>query len=314
MNPRAALNWNSNGLIDYYERLALAIDFIERNLKSPIRVADVSAAAFQSHWHFQRIFRWLTGYSVAAYLRRRRLAEAGCELLRGGGQARVTDVALDYGYESPEAFSRAFRKELGVNPTGLRSVDEFPYFEAIDINDGRFRDVYPDVTIEERVVVRSATRVRGLRKRTTMRSNQQFQDIPELWGRYFAQNLPAVIPDQSRPGTTVGVYSDWDYDEAFNLTIGAPVAAGNGTQPGSASGEPQDAQELIDIEIPAGKYTVFTIPGSAPEDLIAGWKYIYATWMPNTKNEREFGVDFDLFDERFTDGPDALSEIYIPIK
>ncbi len=309
-------------MIDYYERLGLAVDFIERNLKSNIRVADVSAAAFQSHWHFQRIFRWLTGHSVAAYLRRRRLAEAGCELVRPGTRARIIDVALEYGYESPEAFSRAFRKEFGVNPSGLQSLAEFPYFEAIDINDGRFRDVYPNVTIEERVVVRNATRVCGLRTRTTMRDNQQFQDIPELWGRYFARNLPATIPDQLRPGTTVGVYSDWDYDEAFNLTIGAPIASepetgrpGNSeTRPASEAPEAIKTTELTNIEIPAGKYMVFTVPGSAPEDLIAGWKYIYGTWMPNTKSEREFGVDFDLFDERFTDGPDALSEIYIPIK
>ncbi|MEQ9365138.1 MAG: AraC family transcriptional regulator [Leptospirales bacterium] len=288
-------------MIDYYERLNLAIDFIERNLRAPIRVADVSTAAFQSQWHFQRVFRFMTGHSVAEYLRRRRLAEAGHALLKSG--ARVLDVALEFGYESSEAFSRAFRKEIGVNPAGLRGLTEFPYFERIDIYGPRFQDVYPNVAIEERVVIRNATVVRGIRKRTSMRHNRQFQDIPTLWGRYFAERLPEKIPEQALPGTTIGVYSNWDFEENFDLTIGAPVARDAATD-----------LSLANVEIPAGKFTVFTIPGSAPEDLIAGWKYIYGTWMPNTRNEREFGVDFDLFDERFTNGPAALSEIYIPIK
>lgn len=306
-------------MVDYYERLDLAIQFIERNLKSAIRVADVSGAAFQSQWHFQRIFRFITGYSVAEYIRRRRLAEAGHALIRSGSGGRIIDVALEYQYESAEAFSRAFRNTLGVNPGQLRKLEELPYFEAINIYDGRFHDVYPDVTIEERVVLRNATTVRGLHKRTSMRSNQQFTDIPALWGQYFQENTPAKIPAQTHPGTTIGVYSNWDYEESFDLTIGTPVAranaAGDSTNSRQTDGIQNEAlAEITQAEIPAGKYTVFTIPGSAPEDLIAGWKYIYGTWMPNTRNEREFGVDFDLFDERFTPDSSALSEIYIPIK
>lgn len=305
-------------MIDYYERLHLAIEFMEQNLRAPIQVADVSAAAFGSQWHFQRIFRFITGHSVAGYLRGRRLAEAGHRLL--DPRAKVIDVALDFGYESPEAFSRAFRRAFGLSPADWRegaSADnhtgQLEFLERIDIDDGGYRDLYPDVSVGERIVIRKASSVAGLRRRTSMKDSQQFRDIPELWGAYFAGNTTQRLADQGAelraPATTIGVYSNWDFAESFDLTIGTPIA-GDVTAGETAPGK-QD--ELHTIEIPAGKYMVFTIPGYRPEELIAGWKYIYGTWMPNTRSERAWGVDFDLFDERFTQDDSALSEIYIPI-
>ncbi len=317
-------------MVDYYERLSLAIDYIERNLRAPIQVADVRAAAFGSQWHFQRVFRFITGHSVAGYLRGRRLAEAGHRLLDPG--ARVTDVALDFGYESPEAFSRAFRRAFGLSPAHWREgartssapgnpTGQLEFLERIDIDDGSYRDVYPDVSVSERVVIRQATRVAGLRRRTSMRDSQQFRDIPALWGTYFAGNTTQRLADQgaklSAPATTIGVYSNWDFAENFDLTIGTPIdpasAQGLANEGSTASEVHEDPAALRHIELPAGKYVVFTIQGYRPEELVAGWKYIYGTWMPNTRSQRAWGVDFDLFDERFTQDESALSEIYIPI-
>lgn len=287
--------------IDYYERIDLAIRFMERHLREPIQVADVSAAAFTSQWHFQRVFRYMTDCSVAAYLRRRRLSEAGHALILR--KTKVLDVALEFQYESPESFSRAFQKEFGVNPGRLRRSEELPFFAPIHIYDGKYHDVYPDVTVEERIVVRNDTIVEGLRNRTSMRDNRNFQDIPVFWGEFFGRDIPAKIAHPSKPGTAMGVYSNWDFDENFELTIGLPVDAAHG----------ECAADLVRVTIPAGKFAVFTIPGSTPYDLVAGWKYIYGTWMPNTQTERAYGIDFDLFDERFTGNPDSLSEIYIPV-
>jgi AraC family transcriptional regulator len=286
-------------VIDYYERIELAVDFMEKNLKSAVYAAEVSAAAFSSQWHFQRIFRYLTGYSVAGYLRARRLAEAACDLtLRG---RKVIDVALDYQYESPEAFSRAFKKNYGLNPGEARRTDELEFFPPINIRDGKFHDVYPNVAVEERVVVRKETLVRGLSQRTTMRNNQGFYDIPRFWSEFFASDHRERIVEAAQSDALLGVYSDWDYEENFDLTIGPPVNV------------ERESPGLRTIRIPAGKYAVFTIPGSAPYDLVAGWKYIYATWLPNTRLERAYGVDFDWFDDRFTQDASALSDIYIPL-
>jgi AraC family transcriptional regulator len=286
-------------VIDYYERIELAVDFMEKNLKSAVYAAEVSAAAFSSQWHFQRIFRYLTGHSVAGYLRARRLAEAACDLVLRG--RKVIDVALEYQYESPEAFARAFKKNFGVNPGEARRTDELEFFAPINIRDGKYHDVYPNVAVEERVVVRKETLVRGLSNRTSMRNNQGFHDIPRFWSEFFASGHREDIADAAPPGALLGVYSDWDYEENFDLTIGPPVSA------------ERESPGLRTICIPAGKYAVFTIPGSAPYDLVAGWKYIYATWLPNTRLERAYGVDFDWFDERFTGDASALSDIYIPL-
>ncbi len=292
-------------MIDYYERINLSIEFMEKRLTDPIQVSDVSAAAFSSRWHFQRIFRYMTGFSVYQYLRNRRLAEAAHELLTK--KRKVIDLALKYQYESPEAFSRAFKKMFGVGPANSRKSDELSYFERIDIHDDRYRDIYPDTNIRWETRLKNETRFLGRRHRTSMRGGRNTRDMPRFWGDFMRDEFKERIPERKKDNTLMSVFSNWDFDENFDVTIGAEVGhdATAGNEPG---------YEMSELTIPARKYMVFTVKGYSPEDLMMGWKYIYGTWMPNTMHERDFGLDFDLFDERFQPDENAESEIYIPIK
>ena len=96
-----------------------AIDYVEEHLTEEIDVDLVAAESFSSSYHFQRIFSILCGYTLGEYIRMRRLSLAGAEL--ASGTTRVIDVALKYGYDSPDSFSKAFQKFHGITPSSART-------------------------------------------------------------------------------------------------------------------------------------------------------------------------------------------------
>lgn len=96
-----------------------AVDYIEEHLTEPIDYDMIAAQGFSSKYHFQRVFSILCGFTIGEYIRDRRLTLAGAELVTS--DARVLDIALKYGYESPDSFAKAFRKFHGVLPSQARS-------------------------------------------------------------------------------------------------------------------------------------------------------------------------------------------------
>lgn len=94
--------------------------YIEHHLQEPVSMQQLADAARYSAWHAQRMFKEMTGCSPFAYLRSRRLAEAAHRL--GQGDVRVIDVAFDFMFDSHEGFTRAFTKQLGMNPSAFRKA------------------------------------------------------------------------------------------------------------------------------------------------------------------------------------------------
>lgn len=98
--------------------LRQAIDYVEENLQGDIKIDDVARAAMSSKYHFQRMFHVLTGFTVSEYIRNHRLTLAAEEL--AATDSKVIDMALKYGYESPEAFAKAFQRIHGVTPLAAK--------------------------------------------------------------------------------------------------------------------------------------------------------------------------------------------------
>ena len=96
-----------------------AIDYIEANLTEEIDYEKVAAESFSSSYHFQRVFSILCGYTLGEYIRLRRLSLAGAEL--ANGKEKVIDIALKYGYDSPDSFAKAFQKFHGITPSQARA-------------------------------------------------------------------------------------------------------------------------------------------------------------------------------------------------
>src|SRR5262249_14707685 len=104
---------------DYRRRILAAQALLEQNLDEPLDPAALARAASFSLHHFHRIFRALVGESAMEHVRRLRL-ERAARKLRAAGEARIVDLALEAGYESHEAFTRAFASRFGESPSSFR--------------------------------------------------------------------------------------------------------------------------------------------------------------------------------------------------
>ena len=105
--------------MDWIVGMQKAIDYVEDHLTEEIRYEDVAGECYSSVYHFQRVFGILSGYTLGEYIRNRRLSLAGVEL--ASTDAKVIDVALKYGYDSPDSFAKAFKKFHGILPSHARS-------------------------------------------------------------------------------------------------------------------------------------------------------------------------------------------------
>lgn len=106
--------------MDWILGMQHALDYIEEHLTEDIDYNAVAAVSYSSSYHFQRVFSILCGYTLGDYIRFRRLSLAGAELAAGGG--RVIDIALKYGYDSPDSFAKAFQKFHGMTPSQARAA------------------------------------------------------------------------------------------------------------------------------------------------------------------------------------------------
>ncbi len=98
--------------------IARAIWFIESHFAEDISLDDIAAAAGLSRYHLSRVFGLSAGRSISAYIRGRRLSGAALDL--ANGTSGILEVALEAGYGSHEAFTRAFREQFGVTPESIR--------------------------------------------------------------------------------------------------------------------------------------------------------------------------------------------------
>lgn len=101
--------------MEFTERLQKALNYIEEHLTERLEYSDIAKQAACSNYHFQRVFGILCGITLGEYIRNRRLTLAGAELTTGNN--KVIDIALKYGYDNPDSFSKAFVKFHGITPT-----------------------------------------------------------------------------------------------------------------------------------------------------------------------------------------------------
>lgn len=102
--------------MEWLDRLNQSISYIENNLAGEIDYEQAAKIACCSHFHFQRMFSYIAGVSLAEYIRRRRMTLSAFELQNN--EIMVIDLALKYGYDSPTSFSRTFQNIHGVSPSG----------------------------------------------------------------------------------------------------------------------------------------------------------------------------------------------------
>lgn len=127
--------------MNWIEGIQNAIEYIEEHITDNIDYEEVAKVAYSSSFHFQRVFGIMCGITLGEYIRRRRLTLAGNELL--SNKLKVVDVALKYGYDTPESFSRAFMRFHGIKPSQVKpdcSLKSYSRLSVkIDLNGGAMK-------------------------------------------------------------------------------------------------------------------------------------------------------------------------------
>ena len=168
------------------ERIRNAIEYIEQNLADKIIIKDIAEKACVSEYHFRRIFAELCGVTVGEYIRNRRLSIAAQEL--SGGSVKVIDVAIKYGYESPDSFARAFARFHGIAPSEAKEkgvkLREFMPLRMDTLSEG-------GTVMEYKIVEKAAFTLMGRKRRFD--SEDSYNKIPEFWDEHWEDGGSKIV-------------------------------------------------------------------------------------------------------------------------
>lgn len=277
-----------------------ALAWIEQHLDEPLTLDAIAARAGFSSYHFSRLFTARMGHSVMSHVRGRKLVKAAQRLL-ADPSLKLIDLAFDCGFESQEAFTRAFKRTFGVAPGRFRSG-----FAVAPI-EGQFPMHMPD-QLEARVVQlpdvvrRERFTVAGFSRRFDEATKSS---IPQLWAQLIG-GLP--VNGQEESWATYGlVWSANKLDGSFNYM------AAVGLKPGAAIPAGFEWKE-----IPPASYVVFriTLTGAPVHpQLKAAMGVIWGELIPASGLKIADGPDFELYDSQFTPNrPGAVIDFHVPVE
>ena len=167
------------GMQGWIEGIQQSIDYIEQNLAETLDIEEIAGIAALSPFYYQRIFGALCGMTVGEYIRARRMTLAAQELT--GSDAKVIDVAVKYGYDSPDSFTKAFVRFHGIAPSKAKEPGAplramAPLHIRISLEGGSMMDY--------RIVEKAPFTIVGVKR--PFNSDTSYQEIPKFWDEWLA--------------------------------------------------------------------------------------------------------------------------------
>ncbi len=286
------------------EPILRAIDRIENRLAEPLSLSEIARVAGFSTYHFCRYFRAMTGGSVMGYVRARRLSLAAVAVR--DGRERLIDIAFDAGFESQEAFTRAFKRAFGTTPGALRRgrTDIDPFYLMPLLSENWLRAKQEAIPMNPKFVTLEERKISGLRQRV---SRGVEASLPELWMTLNAR---------------MNEYEDAVEGAAYGLCIhGVEGGPGDfdylaGVQVRGEKPEP-DGMETVTLQ--ARDYAVFTFSPETtelPDEFRRAYAYIFDTWLPSSGYRIARASDFEYYEKHRFDATTLSGEIdiYIPVE
>jgi AraC family transcriptional regulator len=270
-----------------------AVWCIERRFASEISLDEIAEVSGVSRFHLSRAFGAATGRSVMRYVRERRLSEAARQLASGAPD--ILAVALDWGYGSHEAFTRAFRDQFGLTPEELRakgSLSSLQLAEPLAMH-----SLAPITLPEPRFATAKSLLIAGFGGSFAYENTS---GIPALWQRFapYAGNVPGQVGP-----VCYGASYNCDEHGNFNYIAGTEV-----------SGFDDLPADFDRIRVPEQNYVVFEHRGHVT-GIKRTYEAIWRDWLPRSGLKPADGPSLERMDERFdgTTGNGTL-EIWLPRK
>lgn len=293
--------------MDWLERMNGVMKYIEDNLCGEIDYNEAARIACCSTYHFQRMFSFITDVPLSEYIRRRRLTQAAFELQNTN--QKIIDLAIKYGYDSPNSFARAFQNLHGVTPSIAREKGiQLKAYPCISFHISIRGDVEMNYKIEEK----GAFRVFGKEEIIDSTNDNNFVQIPKFWekcqkdgtlDRFWNLDIPT---NKSNLGKTNSIMCyRCTGENTFPYMIGIVDFEGGAVVP----------EDLVVVDVKPYNWAIFRTENHGMEDstekIQAIWKRIFPEWFPTSGYEHDDGPELEL--TYCMSETEFYTEVWIPV-
>lgn len=286
--------------MDMLKDMNEALHYIEEHLDSDIDFGKVAKIAGVSEFHFRKLFSYLSGMGLSSYIRSRRLSQAASDLQRG--KERVLDVAIKYGYDSADGFSRAFREWSGMNPSEVKNSDQFKAFPRLTFQ----LTIRGGMDMEYRIAEKDAFKLVGIKERVPILFEGQNPEIMKMVQAITGDQREQLQKWRNTEVQTV-VNASFHFDEGRLEEKGQLDHL-----IGSITTLEGDFDDFDVVEVPAGSWAVFSLEGPFPQKLQDTWSKIFSDWLPSSNYELVEGPEIS-FNGDMANLQNVYSEIWIPV-
>lgn len=284
--------------MEWIESISKAIEYIETHITEDLTTSDIAKEVCISSFYFQKGFSMLCGFTVAEYIRQRRLTLAGSELVSTDN--KIIDIAMKYGYDSPDSFTKAFTRFHGSTPTAVRRDGAMmKSFASLKIN----ISLKGGYTMDYKIIEKEAFTVLASGRRFKYESCKE--EIPKFWQEHYESGKGNIVCGMYG----VNIDKSMGNSDEFEYLIADDYKTGN------------DIPEGFDTRvIPKHTWAVFSCKGAMPKAMIDVNQKIFSEWLPNCK-DYEIAEGYNI--ETYTDinnypkgnqDENYYSELWIPVK
>ncbi|MCH5320323.1 MAG: AraC family transcriptional regulator [Eubacterium sp.] len=289
-----------------------AIEYIENNLMNKLDYEEIAARAYCSSYHFQRMFSVFAGCTLGEYIRARRMTLAGAELK--GSRIKILDLAIKYGYENPESFTRAFTKFHGITPSQarkssaqLKSFSRLSNYESVE--GGNFID-YSVVQREEQTFFGYKRHFEGTPYGDDRRRQEQDLFLSTRNKQWMLKGISAVCSDNFNDAIDYCIIDNVG-DDGYDFYYAQPVSKSSQLDKETAKQFP-----ISKITLPKVTYAVFKTKSETypTESYIKLCKQIFCEWLPSTNYQLMSTPELVIYHWYNDRKEDRYIEIYIPVR
>ncbi|WP_304937740.1 AraC family transcriptional regulator [Dubosiella newyorkensis] len=278
--------------MEWAEKLNQSMNYIEEHLTDEIDYDQLARIACCSTYHYQRMFTYMAGITLAEYIRRRKMSLAAVDLQ--GGEAKIIDVAQKYGYRSPTAFNRAFQSFHGIAPSSVKdegiSVKSFsPIVFRMSIKGATEMDY--------RIETKETFRIIGVSAPLEKEIENNFMVVPKMWEdaakNQTIQKLATMMDSSPKGLLGVSVCNDveqWKYFIAVSST--------------------KASDEFEEYIVPASTWAIFSGTGTN-QSIQELEQRIITEWLPTSGYEYANAPDIEVYLN--PDPQNAKYEVWIPV-
>ncbi|PES82927.1 AraC family transcriptional regulator [Bacillus cereus] len=287
--------------MDSLKNMNAAMQYIEDNLTHEIDFKEVAKIAFCSEYHFKRMFSFLAGISLSEYIRCRRLTLAAFELK--DSDAKVIDVAIKYGYNSPDSFTRAFQNLHGITPSEARSTSRSlkaysPMTFQLSIQGGN--------EMNYRIEEKEPFQIIGIQKRVPIVFNGVNEEIASMWKSLDPRAIQTLKSLSNIEPT--GIIS-----ASTNFSEGRMEEKGELDHYIGVATTKTCPEQFKQLEVAASTWAIFEAIGPFPDALQNVWGRIYSEWFPSSNYELAEGPEILWNEQKDISSPNFRSEIWVPV-